>query len=220
MRNVLSESTKNEKNLRGSVNGGLTRRAFLERVGTWSGSAFVLSFPVLSRAQASSLMPSGITTTTKSSPWQQKSVQPLGFRWDALDVEVLLDHPMQSIEGFGGCFNELGWTALQQVTKEDRASIFHELFSSGVGANFTLCRMPVGANDFSRDWYSYDETQEDFDLKRFSIGNDLETLVPFIHSAQEQNPGLKLWASPWSPPTWMKRNRHYADARPMPGFGT
>ena len=94
--------------------------------------------------------------------------------------------------------------------------MLRELFAPGVGAGFTLCRMPVGANDFSRDWYSYDETDGDFALERFTIANDLETLVPFIKEALRQQPALKLWASPWSPPTWMKKNRHYAMALPGP----
>ena len=66
--------------------------------------------------------------------------------------------------------------------------------------------MPMGANDFARDWYSYDEVPGDFDLEHFSIANDLETLVPFIQSALAHQPALRLWASPWSPPTWMKVN--------------
>ena len=37
------------------------------------------------------------------------------------------------------------------------------------GANFTMARMPIGANDFSRDWYSYNETDGDFEMKNFSI---------------------------------------------------
>ena len=40
--------------------------------------------------------------------------------------------------------------------------------------------MPIGANDFARDWYSYDEVDGDFALEHFSIANDLEILVPFI----------------------------------------
>jgi glucosylceramidase len=40
----------------------------------------------------------------------------------------------------------------------------------------------------------------------------MQTLVPFIKSAQKYNPGLKLWASPWSPPQWLKKNKHYAAA--------
>lgn len=76
--------------------------------------------------------------------------------------------------------------------------------------------MPVGANDFSRDWYSYDETPGDFALQDFSIANDEQTLIPFIKSARQYQPNLKLWASPWSPPTWMKYNHHYAAAEVKP----
>jgi glucosylceramidase len=131
-------------------------------------------------------------------------------------VEVQLDTPLQTIEGFGACFNELGWTSLSVLSEQDRESIFRELFEPGVGANFSVCRMPIGANDFSRDWYSYDEVASDFGLEHFSIRNDLETLVPFIKSALKYQPELKLWASPWSPPTWMKYNQHYAAQIPGP----
>jgi len=131
-------------------------------------------------------------------------------------VFVQTDAPLQGIDGFGACFNELGWTSLAALSAGDRDAVMRELFSPGVGANFTLCRMPVGANDFSRDWYSYDEVEGDFGLEHFSIANDLETLVPFIKEAQKHQPELKLWASPWSPPTWMKTNKHYAMAMPSP----
>jgi O-glycosyl hydrolase len=48
---------------------------------------------------------------------------------------------------------------------------------------------------------TYDETPEDYALEHFSISNDLETLVPIIKNALKYQPELKLWASPWSPPT-------------------
>ena len=79
-----------------------------------------------------------------------------------------------------------------------------ELFEPGKGANFTICRMPVGANDFSREWYSYDETDGDFTMENFSIDNDRETLMPFIKDAKKYRPDLAIWASPWSPPSWMR----------------
>jgi len=126
------------------------------------------------------------------------------------DVEINPKNMLQTIEGFGACFNEAGWISLSMLSDKDRENIFKELYAPGSGANFTICRMPVGANDFSRDWYSYNETDGDFEMKNFSIANDKETLIPFIKNAQKYNPALKLWASPWSPPSWMKYNKHYA----------
>jgi len=152
--------------------------------------------------------------TTRDAPWQKLGLglEPGG----RADVFVRTDAPLQTIEGFGACFNELGWMALEGLSPADREAVLRELFAPGVGAGFTLCRMPVGANDFSRDWYSYDEVDGDLALEHFTIANDLETLVPFIQAAEAQQPALRLWASPWSPPTWMKKNHHYAMAMPGP----
>ncbi|MDR1501352.1 MAG: beta-glycosidase [Prevotella sp.] len=148
--------------------------------------------------------------TTPEASWQTQDVKKITFIDDKPDVIIDVEHPRQSIEGFGACFNELGWVSLGYLSEADRASVMDEIFAPGVGANLTICRMPIGANDFSRDWYSYDETDGDFEMKHFSIANDREMLVPFIKEALKYKSDLKLWASPWSPPTWMKENKHYA----------
>jgi glucosylceramidase len=120
--------------------------------------------------------------------------------------------------GFGACFNELGWTSLQLLKDQDRESVLHELFDPKAGARFSYCRMPIGANDFSSGPYSYDEADGDFDLKHFSIEHDRQTLIPFIQAALRYRPDLKLWASPWTPPSWMKRNHFYAEAKAYPSM--
>ncbi len=156
--------------------------------------------------------------TTQTAPWLMRKGLAVETGFSVPNVIVRTESPRQLIEGFGTTFNELGWTALAALDAEEREGILRELFAPGVGANFTLCRMPVGANDLSRGWYSYDEVPGDFALEHFSIANDLQTLVPFIRSALAHQPNLRLWASPWSPPTWMKTNKHYAGAMPVPGF--
>jgi len=153
--------------------------------------------------------------TTEDRPWSESNIE-ISQVTEAPDVFVQLDKPQQVIEGFGASFNELGWTSLAQLPDSSRAEIMRNFFEPGAGLNFNLCRMPVGANDFSRDWYSYDETDGDFSLEHFSVANDLETLIPFIKAAKQHQPNLKLWASPWSPPSWMKHNKHYAAAMPHP----
>jgi O-glycosyl hydrolase len=61
------------------------------------------------------------------------------------DIEAQLDKPLQTIDGFGPCFNELGWDSLSALDNEDKEAIFQELFAPGVGANFSICRMPSGS---------------------------------------------------------------------------
>jgi glucosylceramidase len=143
--------------------------------------------------------------------WVTQSADSIGLvKSDTISAEIALQEPQQTIDGFGTCFNELGWTSLSLLSEADREAVLKELFAPGIGANLTICRMPVGANDFSRGWYSYDETDGDFEMQNFSIANDRETLIPFIKSALKYNPRLRIWASPWSPPLWMKDNKHYA----------
>ncbi|MDO4259458.1 MAG: beta-glycosidase [Actinomycetaceae bacterium] len=154
--------------------------------------------------------------TTENQPWHTPDAHIDIVPADVFpEVIVRVDTPAQEVEGFGVCFNELGWTSLSRLSDDTRAEVLREVFSPE-GGNVSVCRMPVGANDFSVDWYSYDETPGDHDLKDFSIAHDEATLVPFIHAAQEIRPDLRLWASPWSPPTWMKANNHYACAAPNP----
>ena len=109
----------------------------------------------------------------------------------------------QRMEGFGGCFNELGYRALSHLSKADRAALLTELYAPE-RANFNLCRLPIGANDYAEDWYSLDETAGDYALAHFSIERDKHCLIPYIKEAQRYQPEMKLFASPWSPPTWMK----------------
>ncbi len=196
-----------------------TRRDFLKAAAVTTAAA---SLPATIHAQQPIQQHSGQgvqwITTTEAKPWQTGSPHPYAFQWDALDVRLLPEPAGPAVQGFGACFNELGWDALNKLSPADRDGIMADLFSPGQGANFTLCRMPIGANDFSRGWYSYDEIAEDFALQHFSIGNDQATLVPFIHAAQKHQPKLRLWASPWSPPQWMKTNRFYAEAQNFPGW--
>ena len=116
----------------------------------------------------------------------------------------------QPIVGWGGCFNELGWKALLTLGPGARASVLRALFApEGDSLRLNLCRMPIGASDFALDGYSLDDTKDDYEMKDFSIDRDRKLLIPYIKSAMEYQPDLQVWASPWSPPGWMKDNGTY-----------
>ncbi len=110
----------------------------------------------------------------------------------------------QELKGLGGCFNELGWHALNFLKKNKQDEIIKELFHPEDGCRFTFCRLPIGASDFALKWYSCNETDEDYEMRNFSIERDRQYLIPYIRSAMEHQKNLTLFASPWSPPTWMK----------------
>ena len=127
----------------------------------------------------------------------------------ACDIVINSKDTRQRIDGWGGCFNELGWKALMTLDSSKRAQIINGLFGTN-GLNFNIGRIPVAASDYALNWYSYNETPNDFNMSKFSIDRDKEMMIPYIKAAQRVNPSINFWASPWSPPSWMKVNNHYA----------
>lgn len=107
------------------------------------------------------------------------------------------------IWGFGGCFNEIGMKEVFSLPKEKQREIFDELFTEA-GLGFRYNRISIGANDFAEDWYSYNDVRYDYAMEHFSIERDRHYIIPAIKEAQKRCPDMEFFASPWSPPTWMK----------------
>jgi len=149
--------------------------------------------------------------STEKSHWQElATTNESGAVTNAIKLDPKTT--FQTIDGFGGCFNELGWEALGALPAEKREAALKELFAPE-GANFTLCRAPIGANDFSLGWYSLDETLGDYEMKNFSIERNRQVLIPYMKAAMKYQPKLGVWASPWCPPSWMTTNGHYRNGR-------
>jgi glucosylceramidase len=68
----------------------------------------------------------------------------------------------------------------------------------------------MGASDFvAGPHYTYDDVpagETDFGLRHFSIAHDRTEILPLLRQARALNPNLKIMATPWSPPAWMKTN--------------
>jgi glucosylceramidase len=121
------------------------------------------------------------------------------------DPDVTVDDTMtaQTWEGFGGSFNERGWHYLSSLSPGDRDTALRLLYGAD-GAHFVFGRIPIGASDYAMDRYTLDETAGDTSLADFSITRDTEKLIPFVKAAQAIKGDIRFWASPWTPPTWMK----------------
>ena len=126
-----------------------------------------------------------------------------------IDIEIYLDSVLQVVDGFGGSFNELGYEALKVLPKRDIEKVMSALFSQE-GCDFSMCRLPLGASDYALSYYSSNDVPEDFGMRDFNIDRDRYILIPYIKEALKYQPKLKLWASPWTPPSWMKVNEHYS----------
>ncbi|HWT74163.1 MAG TPA: glycoside hydrolase family 30 protein [Mobilitalea sp.] len=137
--------------------------------------------------------------------WQEETFTKGIISKDTLE---LTGEKVQEILGFGGCFNELGWAALQLIPEDKRNEFLDELFLEEK-CNFNYGRVPIGANDFSLEWYSCDEVTDDYELKHFNIERDKKYTIPFIREAQKRQQQFCVFASPWSPPIWMKTKKAY-----------
>jgi glucosylceramidase len=103
----------------------------------------------------------------------------------------------------------MGWDALASLPQQEKEQVIYNLFSREQ-SNYTYCRMPVGASDYGLGFYSLNDVADDYKMVNFNIHRDRYILIPYIKAARKVQPEMKLFASPWSPPAWMKSNNHYA----------
>jgi glucosylceramidase len=111
----------------------------------------------------------------------------------------------QTIQGFGGAFTEAAATTWLKLDEQQKNQVVQDYFHPTLGHGYTFCRVHMGSCDFSLSNYSHVEEFQDEQLRNFSIERDLQALIPFIKAAQKvARQPIKLLASPWSPPAWMK----------------
>jgi len=115
------------------------------------------------------------------------------------------DSPLRKWKGFGGTFNEAGWDAMKELSADERDRAIRLLFSASEGANFKWGRIPMGASDYALTRYTLcDNCNADNVEANFSIAPDEANLIPYIQAAQAVKSDILFWASPWTPPAWMK----------------
>jgi glucosylceramidase len=127
----------------------------------------------------------------------------------------------QTWEGFGGAFNEKGWNYLQMLSQADRDKAMQLLFGAD-GCRFAMGRIPMGASDYAMERFTYDEVASgstDNTMASFSITRDSQYILPYVKAALTVKPDIRLWASPWTPPTWMKTGPFQAGATGSPFDG-
>lgn len=118
-------------------------------------------------------------------------------------INLYPETEFQEIIGFGGALTESSGYNLSQVNKVLANQILEDYFLEN-GLGYSLCRTAIGSCDFALSSYSY---LKNGDMDTFSIERDEQYVIPLIKNALRKNPELKLLASPWSPPAFMKNNK-------------
>ena len=128
-----------------------------------------------------------------------------GSHLDSLCIEK--DHVKQEILGFGGAFTESSSSIYKSLNPEKKEEIIEAYFGR-TGNQYNMGRTHINSCDFSLENYAHCETPGDISLSTFSIERDKKMIIPFIKDAIKQSlDNIKILASPWSPPAWMKTNK-------------
>ncbi|UCH14610.1 MAG: glycoside hydrolase family 30 protein [Bacteroidales bacterium] len=115
----------------------------------------------------------------------------------------------QTIVGFGGALTDASAETFYQLPGDKQSEILKAYFDAENGIGYTFCRVPIHSCDFSSESYAYTEVPDDTLLEHFSIEHDRKYKLPFIKKALEKaGNNMKIFASPWSPPAWMKTNNN------------
>ena len=112
----------------------------------------------------------------------------------------------QTFIGIGGAITDASAEVFAKLSKEKQDEFLNAYYSLDKGIGYTLARTNIHSCDFSSGSYTY-VTDTDKNLKTFSIQHDEQFKIPLIKKAIERTSGnLLLFASPWSPPAFMKDN--------------
>lgn len=161
-----------------------------------------------------------VTLTTHSGSQSLSAMPALHFSALAGSLPTLHvdDRPRrQTVTGFGGAMTDTSaWLLHDELAPSARAKAMDELFSRRSGIGLSLIRVPIGASDFSATGvpYSYDDLsagQSDPTLANFSIAHDEAYILPALHQMLSVDPLIKVLATTWSPPAWMKADDRFGN---------
>lgn len=149
-------------------------------------------------------------TELRLSPSGNLSIEPYDQPDEHFPTVILdPDKQFQLIEGFGGALTDASAETFYKLPVEKQDELIKAYFDPEEGLGYSLCRTHINSCDFSSESYAYSEVPGDSALEHFSIEHDLTYRVPLIKLALDAaGADLRLFASPWSPPAWMKTNNH------------
>jgi glucosylceramidase len=125
------------------------------------------------------------------------------------EVIVFVDpaKTFQTFFGIGGAITDASAETFYKLPKEKQQELLTAYFDKEKGIGYNIARTNINSCDFSSDMYTYVTDSTDKELKTFTIEHDKKYKIPFIKEAMTASGGkLNLYASPWSPPAFMKTN--------------
>ncbi|WP_266182861.1 glycoside hydrolase family 30 protein [Dyella humicola] len=128
------------------------------------------------------------------------------------DVVIDVQRKYQSMVGFGAAMTDSSaWLLQNNLNERQRRALLQELYGPPPNLNLTMMRLTIGASDFSLQPYTLDDVpfgQVDPQLLHFNVTSNLRDVIPTVREVLSIDPELRIIASPWSAPAWMKTSEN------------
>ena len=126
----------------------------------------------------------------------------------AIEVDTTVTY--QTIDGFGYTLTSGSAMVINGLDAATKAALLKELFGKDAGSiGISYLRISIGASDLSASVYTYDDVpagQTDPGLSQFTLAPDMDHLIPLLKEILAINPAIRILATPWTAPVWMKDN--------------
>jgi glucosylceramidase len=153
---------------------------------------------------------------------QQPDIEMSAHESSPTDTVIDIGKRYQSIVGFGAALTDSSaWLIQNRLNERQRSALLHELFGPPPGINLNMMRLIIGASDFSLQPYTLDDLpagQVDPPLQHFNVTSNLRDIMPAVHEVMSVDPQLRIIASPWSAPAWMKTSANLIGGELLPQF--
>jgi len=175
--------------------------------GTETGSGTVNNFTTTGKNVT-------VYTTADSTSYRLTPTDILQFteleRTSERDIYIFADpsKTFQTMLGIGGALTDAAAETFAKLPVEKQDELIQAYYDPETGIGYTLARTNINSCDFSSSSYTYVD-DGDKELTSFSIDHDRQYKIPLIKRALDATGGkLTLFASPWSPPAFMKDNNN------------
>jgi glucosylceramidase len=129
---------------------------------------------------------------------------------NSINIELDSSKTFQTIDGFGYTLTGSSCLLINQLEPTAKAILLQELFGNEANSiSISYLRVSIGASDLDKETFSYNDLpfgKTDMSLENFSLNTSKRDLIPLLKEILAINPKIKIIATPWSPPVWMKDN--------------
>lgn len=143
---------------------------------------------------------------------------------DASPADVVIDvrKKYQTMAGFGAAMTDSSaWLLQNKLSERQRSDLLNELYGAPPNLNLSMMRLTIGASDFSLKPYTLDDVpfgQSDPQLLHFNVTSNLQDVIPTVRETLSIHPGLRIMASSWSAPAWMKTSQNLIGGELLPQY--